>query len=1114
LSVESSELNVERSAPKGAVFLSYASQDAEAAKRIAAALRAAGVEVWFDQNELVGGDAWDQKIRKQIGSCALFVPIISTNTQARAEGYFRLEWKLADRRTDLIGKSKAFLMPVCIDDTKDSDADVPDSFTAVQWTRLKDGETTPAFVARVKKLLVGGSENVGAALRRDESGPKAHSAGRPSDRLAWIIGGVVALVIAGALGQKFLQRERPAAMPMAGAVTAPALSEARQLAAKARTLFEKDSNNRDGLMLAEDYCQKAVKLDPDDAEVWATAAELSAYFVGSQIDTSPARLEQARMQSERAMQLAPRSTAARFAKASYLRRLGASSLPEAERILRELAAETPGDHRVLIALGKVIWGALGAGQNFARADEALEWFDRAAAIPAGRAEAMGQRGWLLWNLGRLDEADVAIDEALRAGDGTTLFSIKVLIAIARGDLPMARTYYAKLPEEATWRDMGASMGADLWLRSREPEKCLALLAGIPRDYLTSTNFTGPTDLLRGLAYQQAGKTAAARSAWQAALRVVDQRLATNSRDRVALGARAYLLALLGEREAATTALRLYNEIYPDSPTQSRAIRYEPLPTHALLEPADQTVDLIEARTLRSAAGYLRTDYRFDMLRGQPRFEALIKEPANRRTEDGGQRTVLSPDSKSVAVLAFANLSSDKEQEYFSDGISEELLNVLAKVPGLKVSARTSAFHFKGKDTPVPEIARQLGVAYVVEGSVRKQGDKVRITAQLIKAADGFHVWSDTFTRDLKDIFAVQDEIAGLIAQQLQLKLGSPAAIRPVDPEAHRLLLEGRHYWGFRTTDGFDRAEAAFRRALEIEPELAPAHAGLALVMATRVAYRAYIGEPFPSLEPIRSAARRALAITPALPEAQATFAFALLIEGAAAESEREYRKALAMNPNSALLHHWYSLTLENQGRLDEALAEITRATELDPLSGTALFTRHRMAIFAGRYREALDIYDRAEGLLAEQDSALAAHAICLLQLGRTDEAVAIARKVSPNSSLNRRIIADAQVVHVLRATGHAAEAEAHAAAIMSRLLPGSFQRGTILAALGRWDEAEPFLAQTPTTLRYLYLWDPLWDAWRDDPRFHRLMEKLGYRAEYQVARETLARLQSNGGKRK
>src|SRR4051812_420641 len=136
-----------------AVFLSYASQDAEAAKRIAHALRAAGVEVWFDQSELVGGDQWDSKIRGQIGSCALFMPVISASTQARLEGYFRIEWKIAARRTHGMATAKAFLLPVVIDGTHDAAAHVPDEFREVQWTRLPEGETPPAFAARVKKLL-------------------------------------------------------------------------------------------------------------------------------------------------------------------------------------------------------------------------------------------------------------------------------------------------------------------------------------------------------------------------------------------------------------------------------------------------------------------------------------------------------------------------------------------------------------------------------------------------------------------------------------------------------------------------------------------------------------------------------------------------------------------------------------------------------------------------------------------------------------------------------------------------------------------------------------------------------------------------------------------------
>src|SRR5882757_4232675 len=135
-----------------AVFLSYASQDTEAAKRICEALRAAGIEVWFDQSELVGGDQWDAKIRKQIKECALLIPIISAATQARTEGYFRLEWRLADQRTHLMAKGRPFLLPVVIDDTRDTEAHVPDSFTEVQWTRLPGGETSAVFGARVQKL--------------------------------------------------------------------------------------------------------------------------------------------------------------------------------------------------------------------------------------------------------------------------------------------------------------------------------------------------------------------------------------------------------------------------------------------------------------------------------------------------------------------------------------------------------------------------------------------------------------------------------------------------------------------------------------------------------------------------------------------------------------------------------------------------------------------------------------------------------------------------------------------------------------------------------------------------------------------------------------------------
>jgi hypothetical protein len=162
-----------------AVFLSYASEDAEAVRRICEALRAAGIEVWFDQNELVGGDAWDAKIRKQIGTCALFVPVLSANTQARLEGYFRLEWKLAAQRTHTMAEEKTFLLPVVIDATRDADAKVPTEFKAVQWTRLADGETTPAFITRVQQVL-GGVEVGRVSDPPSENSPRERAGQRPA----------------------------------------------------------------------------------------------------------------------------------------------------------------------------------------------------------------------------------------------------------------------------------------------------------------------------------------------------------------------------------------------------------------------------------------------------------------------------------------------------------------------------------------------------------------------------------------------------------------------------------------------------------------------------------------------------------------------------------------------------------------------------------------------------------------------------------------------------------------------------------------------------------------------------------------------------------------------
>ncbi len=514
-----------------AVFLSYAREDTDAARRIAEVLRSSGIEVWFDQRELRGGDAWDQKIRQQVKACALFVPIISASTQSRPEGYFRLEWRLADQRTHLMGRNKTFVLPVCVDQTPDAGADVPDSFLAVQWTRLPGGETPPAVAEHVRRLLAG----VGTAQSRSAAPPP-----------------------------------------------------------------------------------------------------------------SPPRLTD--------------------------------------------------------------------------------------AVPA--------------------------------------------------------------------------------------------VAG-----------------------------------------------------------------------------------------------------------------------------------------------------------------------NSVAVLAFANLSNDAENEFFSDGISEELINVLVRVPGLKVSARTSAFHFKGRNTPIPDIARQLGVAYVVEGSVRKAGDRVRITAQLIKAADGFHVWSDTFTRDLKDIFAVQDEIAGLIAKSLSLTLGATVRVaREVNPAAYRLFLEGRTIFYREVPSEYERAIQCYRQSLEIDPESALTWAWLALGYGMSAGSGVYGIESGSRLG--REAAQRAIALDPDLAKGHFARAFIELLYGwdwkqASALLARALELAPGDVETMSMVAHLAGIT----GRCDEAIRLAGKAVELDPLNYFSNYALARSLGLAGRFEEMEKQSDRMISLNTAGLRSRLFLFLALLFQGRTDEAAKAAEEV-------------------------------------------------------------------------------------------------------------------------
>jgi len=546
--------------PAGAVFLSYAREDAAAARRIAEALRGFGVEVWFDVSELRGGDAWDQKIRRQIKECTLFVPVVSSQTQEREEGYFRREWRLAVDRTHDMAENRTFIVPVIVDDTRESDANVPEQFLKAHFTRLPGGEPTPQFVEQVKRLLSPGRAGE-AATRSSPRGPA------------------------------------PAAAP-----------------AKAKPPFVTI-----GLAIA-------------------VVALVAFVFL----------------------------------------RPGAKPEPVAP------AVAPP-------------------------------------AVPA-----------------------------------------------------------TKSPEAA---------------------------------------------------------------------------------------------------------------------------------------PAPAAVD-----------------------------------------------------AKSIAVLPFVDMSQAHDQEYFSDGLSEELLNLLAKIPSLQVTSRSSAFSYKGKEIKLSQVAKELGVAHILEGSVRKSGNRLRITAQLIDARTDKHLWSETYDRSLDDIFAVQDEIAAAVVTQLKVTiLGDAPKARTADPKAYALFLEARQLGRQGTAEGFSQSIALYQRALAIDPHLVAALCALASV------YTAQSDLGYRSNEEGYRLARETL------------------------------EKALVIDPDSALAHVGLGAVLStDRDGLAPAAQHFQRALDLEPTNPEILTQVMRFGRTLGRFD---DVIALGEYVVAHDPLNAGAHAMLGASYGRAgryDEATASLRtalRLAPSRGL-------------------------------------------------------------------------------------------------------------------
>jgi TolB-like protein/class 3 adenylate cyclase/Tfp pilus assembly protein PilF len=458
----------------------------------------------------------------------------------------------------------------------------------------------------------------------------------------------------------------------------------------------------------------------------------------------------------------------------------------------------------------------------------------------------------------------------------------------------------------------------------------------------------------------------------------------------------------------------------------------------------------------------------------------------------------APHKRSVAVLPFANMSASAENEYFSDGVTEEILALLARIEGLKVISRTSIMRYKGTDKPMRQIGEELGVASILEGSVRQAGQRVRITAQLIDAATDEHLWAERYDRDLEDIFAIQTDVAERIVEALRVRLTpkeqARLAERPTESiEAYQSYLTGRHFLSRRTEATLRQAIEWFRKAVAADPEFAQAWAGLADTYAVLPSY-----SPTPGPEACaegRSAAERALALDPGLGEVHAALGLVAQHESNWEEAEREFRCALELAPGYATAYHWYGNFLSWRGRTEEALAALRRALELDPVSLPVHMAMGVALHYDRRFDEAIDIYRKAIEMDPGYVSAHQNLANSYLCQRRYEEALTEWEIIS---GLDPRFPPDlvAEVRKGYALGGERGFWEAILEGLRSRpkVLGRAYDMPQACAQLGRIDEAFALIDELMVERSALAIQvpsDPLFDPLRSDPRYEKVLERLG-----------------------
>ncbi len=937
-----------------AVFLSYASQDAEAARRICEALRASGVEVWFDADGgLEHGDEWDAKIRKQIKECVLFIPIISANTQVRHEGYFRIEWDLAAERARGIASGVAFILPVVIDDTREPEALVPDRFKAVQWTRLPGGVVTPEVKARYVKLW---SQRLGAApaagsatLNASDTFSGAPSGVPPSRQRPSGMFAAVCILILVAAGATIWRPWKDSPKSDATA-SSPAVAD---LVSRAWKLVDNPGRGRVELEAADELCKRAAALEPTNASVLAVWAQIDSWMILLKVDDSPARREAGRTRAKRALQLAPELFEARLALPCFeVREHGRpapENAPEIEATLRGLLRERPGEPHALIALGML--------QRFAgKPADARKTFEELTRNPEFAAVGWCEMAFMHFNAREYAEAEQTVEASIARHPFFWNLALKTWLASYwRGDLELAVATLARLPPGTLREDEGFDTAFAVHAMRRDGAALLRLLENTPREWISGPS-AGPKAGYMALAYTFLGREQAAAVERTAALRIVERRLIDAPSSVDLLGWKCWLLAQQGDAVEAARAAELLRQIRTSRDRLGEAM------DHVFLQQFDAAVDVLEQLEKNPpdalfTAAFVRHMWVFDPLRNQPRFQALqARLDADPRFSPAAKpvtlNSVAAPDAKSVAVLPFANLSGDPTQDYFSDGLTVEIHTALSNERDLRVPGSTSTFAFKGRALPVPEIARALHVAQVVEGTVRKSGDQVKITVSLTRASDGFSEPLGAFTEKFGDVFALQEKVARVVVEKLTKRTttASRASESTKNSAAYDTFLRAR---AAQIKGGnYPETIALFEECVRLDPTFALAWARYAEVLIrTR---RAGFDRSEQIAAKAREAAATALRLNRNLPEAHlAMAALQIVVEYNLDAAERELDEAQRLRPNDPEVPAARVILESARGHWDDSLVALIRqAVALDPQNTGNHLTMARYLNNMGRFAEA------------------------------------------------------------------------------------------------------------------------------------------------------------------